>query len=49
MALPTLFVIDRDGTVRDVMVGYSSTRLAQAEAKVRELIGVAGAAPLPPG
>jgi thiol-disulfide isomerase/thioredoxin len=49
MALPTLFVIDRDGTVRDVMVGYSSSRLAKAEAKVRELIGVAGAAPHPPG
>ncbi|HYH43050.1 MAG TPA: redoxin domain-containing protein [Burkholderiales bacterium] len=49
MALPTLFVIDRDGNVRDVMVGYSSSRLAKAEAKVRELIGVAGAAPLPPG
>lgn len=46
MALPTLFVIDRDGTVRDVMVGYSSTRLAEAEAKVRELIGIAT---LPPG
>ena len=49
LALPTLFVIDRDGTVRDVMVGYSSSRLAEAEVKVRELIGVAVAAPLPPG
>jgi cytochrome c biogenesis protein CcmG/thiol:disulfide interchange protein DsbE len=49
MALPTLFVIDRDGTVRDVMVGYSSSRLAKAETKVRELIGLPGAAPLPPG
>jgi hypothetical protein len=42
-------VIDRDGTVRDVMVGYSSSRLAKAEAKVRELIGVSSSAPLPPG
>jgi thiol-disulfide isomerase/thioredoxin len=40
MALPTLFLIDRQGVVRDVMVGYSSARLAQAEAKLQELVGV---------
>jgi thiol-disulfide isomerase/thioredoxin len=40
MALPTLFLIDRQGVVRDVMVGYSSARLAQAEAKLQELMGV---------
>jgi len=49
LALPTLFVIDRDGTVRDVMVGYSSSRLAEAEVKLRELIGAPATAPLPPG
>jgi len=37
-SLPTLFVIDRKGTVRDVMVGYSSKKLAELEAKVAELV-----------
>jgi thiol-disulfide isomerase/thioredoxin len=39
MAIPTLFVVDREGTVRDVMVGYSSDRLAEVEQKLRELMG----------
>jgi len=38
MALPTMFVLDRDGTVRDVSVGYSSDHLAEVEAKLRELM-----------
>ncbi len=38
MALPTLFVLDRQGTVRDVSVGYSSDHLAEVEAKLRELM-----------
>lgn len=44
MALPTLFIIDRQGVVRDVMVGYSSERLREAEAKVQELVGVRASA-----
>jgi thiol-disulfide isomerase/thioredoxin len=44
MALPTLFIIDRQGVVRDVMVGYSSERLAQAEVKLQELVGMRAAA-----
>ena len=47
MALPTLFIIDRQGIVRDVMVGYSSARLAEAEATLRRLVGV-GTAPASP-
>jgi len=38
LAIPTLFVIDRDGTVRDVVVGYQSDRLAQVEARVQKLL-----------
>lgn len=37
-ALPTLFVIDRRGIVRDVLVGYSSARLQQLEAEVDRLV-----------
>jgi peroxiredoxin len=37
-ALPTLFVIDRRGIVRDVMVGFSTTRLKQIEALVERLL-----------
>lgn len=38
LALPTLFVIDRHGKVRDVMVGYSSERLTEMESLVRRLV-----------
>jgi thiol-disulfide isomerase/thioredoxin len=38
LSIPTLFVIDRSGVVRDVVVGYSSDRLAQAEQLVEELV-----------
>ncbi|HEY6078333.1 MAG TPA: redoxin domain-containing protein [Polyangiaceae bacterium] len=37
-ALPTLFVIDKQGNVRDVLVGYSTPRLREIEALVRKLI-----------
>lgn len=38
VALPTLFVIDRHGIVRDVLVGYSSPRLQQLESEVDRLV-----------
>jgi hypothetical protein len=38
MAIPTLFVIDRDGTVRDVVVGYQSDRFAEIEARFENLL-----------
>jgi thiol-disulfide isomerase/thioredoxin len=38
MSIPTLFVIDRTGVVREVVVGYSPDRLAQAERLVEELV-----------
>jgi len=38
MALPTVFVLDKGGRVRDVMVGYSSPGLARLEALVKRLI-----------
>lgn len=38
LALPTLFVIDRQGVVRDVMVGYSSERVEQIRAQVEQLL-----------
>lgn len=38
LAVPTVFVIDQRGTVREVMVGYSSPRLAQLESVIRELL-----------
>jgi thiol-disulfide isomerase/thioredoxin len=37
-AIPTLFVVDKQGTVRDVMVGYSSDRLAEVEKTLASLI-----------
>jgi peroxiredoxin len=37
-ALPTLFVIDKQGNVRDVLIGYSSPRLREIEALVQKLI-----------
>jgi thiol-disulfide isomerase/thioredoxin len=37
-ALPTLFVIDREGKVRDAMVGYSSDGLRKAERAVQALV-----------
>ena len=37
-ALPTLFVIDRRGVVRDVMVGLSSERLRAVESLVERLL-----------
>lgn len=37
-ALPTMFVIDRDGKVRDAMVGYSSDGLRKTENEVRALV-----------
>jgi peroxiredoxin len=37
-ALPTLFVIDKQGKVRDVLIGYSTPRLREIEALVQKLI-----------
>jgi peroxiredoxin len=37
-ALPTLFVIDRRGVVRDVMVGFSTARLRSIEGLVERLL-----------
>jgi thiol-disulfide isomerase/thioredoxin len=37
-ALPTLFVIDRGGVVRDVSVGYDPARIAELEATVARLL-----------
>lgn len=37
-ALPTLFVIDRQGVVRDVSVGYDPARIAQIEATLARLL-----------
>jgi peroxiredoxin len=37
-ALPTVFVIDKQGNVRDVLIGYSTPRLREIEALVRKLI-----------
>jgi peroxiredoxin len=37
-ALPTLFVIDKQGNVRDVLIGYSTPRLREIEGLVRKLI-----------
>lgn len=38
MMLPTVFVLDKGGRVRDVMVGYSSPGLARLETLVKKLI-----------
>ena len=37
-ALPTLYVIDRQGVVRDVSVGYDPRRIAEIEATVARLV-----------
>jgi peroxiredoxin len=37
-ALPTLFVIDKQGKVRDVLIGFSTPRLREIETLVRKLI-----------
>jgi thiol-disulfide isomerase/thioredoxin len=37
-ALPTLFVIDKRGSIRDVLVGYSTPRLREIEVLVKKLI-----------
>lgn len=37
-AIPAVFVIDRRGTVRDVMVGYDPVRIAKVDALVRALL-----------
>ena len=37
-ALPTLFVLDRKGIVRDVVVGYSSDRIAHMETVIDKLV-----------
>lgn len=37
-ALPTLFVIDRRGVVRDIVVGYSSERLRQVDGLLKRLL-----------
>lgn len=37
-ALPTVFVIDKQGKVRDVLIGYSTPRLRELEALVKKLI-----------
>jgi thiol-disulfide isomerase/thioredoxin len=39
LALPTVFVIDPEGTVRDVMVGFSRPKTRQLEALIKELAG----------
>ena len=38
MALPTVFVLDKGGRVRDVMVGYSTPGLSRLETLVKHLI-----------
>jgi len=45
-ALPTMFVIDRDGKVRDALVGYSSDGLRKTETEVQALISARAAQPL---
>ena len=42
LALPTLFVIDPDGTVRDVMVGFSRRKMRQVQALIEELVAYSG-------
>jgi hypothetical protein len=39
--LPTVIVIDRRGTVRDVATGYGGTRMAEVEELVRRLLAEA--------
>jgi peroxiredoxin len=37
-AVPMVLIIDRSGTVRDIMVGYDSKKLLQLDSLVRQLI-----------
>ncbi len=37
-AVPTLLLLDREGVVRDVVVGFDTTGLRRFEAKMRELV-----------
>ncbi len=46
-ALPTLFVIDKRGVVRDVAVGYDEGREAQIEALLAQLLAEPAPADLP--
>lgn len=38
-AIPTLYIIDKNGSVVDHNVGYSPQRMAEFEQKIKELIG----------
>jgi peroxiredoxin len=38
-AVPTLFIIDQQGTVREVVIGYSEAQLAAAETLIDGLLG----------
>ena len=38
LAVPTLFLIDQKGTVRDVLVGYSARRLIQMQGLLEQLV-----------
>jgi thiol-disulfide isomerase/thioredoxin len=38
LAVPTLFVVDRSGVVRDVLVGYSEARIAEIGALLERLV-----------
>lgn len=38
LSLPSLFIVDEQGTVRDVLVGYSSVRLGEVESLVEQLL-----------
>jgi thiol-disulfide isomerase/thioredoxin len=38
LAIPTVFVIDRRGTVRDVAVGYSRSRLSELDQLISDLV-----------
>ncbi len=37
--IPTVFVIDKQGVVRDAMVGYSQERLTETRALIQQLLG----------
>jgi peroxiredoxin len=37
-AIPAVFVIDKQGTVREVVVGFSEQRLQEVEALIHELL-----------
>jgi alkyl hydroperoxide reductase subunit AhpC len=44
-ALPTMFVIDKKGVIRDVVVGYDPTRHAEVEKLLKALLAEAAPAP----